>query len=456
MKNILLIEDGATQKKELERLREQLQESGKFNVEYVVLNPQTYKLGKERLRRVFAPRNRLSAKWFPIYAFLGVLYAMLRVGCTLAKLLLYAVKMKRIIQPLLKSKSFTAIVIVDEPATIQLFLTVRSAAKMNIPTVVIPYSISNESEPLESYKDNPRHIVSKRMTPYIKKLFPRWCRFYEGNLLIRLPIESIIIWKLFNLQDDNPWMYCTGYSRAVVATSEFHKQYLQRSGVPSEKIINLGTLCDDVLATSFLKRKARKERTDEVHEKPLLLCGLPPDQSRETVYGSYTDFLLAWADCLLKAEKAGWQVVVRPHPAVKDDAVQLLKDKGLSVSFEDTASLIPIADIYFTSISSTIRWALACGVPVINHDIYMYNYSDFEDASGIFTTIEPVKMQVELERLINNLEELGHVQRALSKEREFWGYLDGKNGDRLLSFLDSIDGVEIPFDKARAMHSFPN
>lgn len=456
MKNILLIEDGVTQKNELQRLRKLLLESGRFNADYITLTPQASKLGKGGLRRLFALRNNVSTKKNVLTVLLAVLYVMFRVGCTLGKLLLYTVKVKRTILPLLKRKSFAAIVIVDEPATIQLFLTERIAAKMGIPTVVIPYSIANECEPLEAYKDNPRYIVSKRMAPYIKRLFPRWCRVYDDNLLIRLPIESIIIWKLFNLQDDNPWMYCTGYSRVVVANSEFHKQYLQNSGVSSDKIINLGTLSDDVLANLFLKRKAGKDRTDGGHEKPLLLCGLPPDQSRKTVYGSYTDFLTGWADCLLKAEKAGWEVLIRPHPAVTDDAVSMLTEKGLSVSFEDTASLIPIADIYLTSISSTIRWALACGVPVINHDIYMYNYSDFEAASGIFTTTDPVEMQVKFERLIYNLDELGHVQRAQSEEKEFWGNLDGKNGDRLLLFLDSIDGLEIPFDKARTMHLFPN
>ena len=41
------------------------------------------------------------------------------------------------------------------------------------------------------------------------------------------------------------------------------------------------------------------------------------------------------------------------------------------------ASLVAISDMYVASVSSTIRWAILAGIPVINYDVYQYGYEDF-------------------------------------------------------------------------------
>ncbi len=35
-------------------------------------------------------------------------------------------------------------------------------------------------------------------------------------------------------------------------------------------------------------------------------------------------------------------------------------------------SLVPLCSLYVASVSATIRWAIACGKPVVNYDVYRF------------------------------------------------------------------------------------
>ena len=65
----------------------------------------------------------------------------------------------------------------------------------------------------------------------------------------------------------------------------------------------------------------------------------------------------------------------------------------------NTAELVPLCDVFVASISSTIRWAIACGKPVVNYDVYRYRYTDFIGVEGVLTCEEQDEFVSVLRRL---------------------------------------------------------
>ena len=80
-----------------------------------------------------------------------------------------------------------------------------------------------------------------------------------------------------------------------------------------------------------------------------------------------------------------WNVLIKPHPASDPDDVEYMKTFPFPVVEIDTSVLIPICDLYNTSVSSTIRWALACGKPTLNFDVFRYHYRDFDAEAAVAT-----------------------------------------------------------------------
>ena len=104
-----------------------------------------------------------------------------------------------------------------------------------------------------------------------------------------------------------------------------------------------------------------------------------------------------------------------------------------------TPELVPLCDFFVASISSTIRWAIACGKPVLNYDVYRYRYvDDFGKVGGVLTVEEQGDFLAALNRLAEDkdyLREMSAKQRALS---ERWSYLDGKCCARMVALVREL------------------
>src|SRR5690606_27324085 len=81
----------------------------------------------------------------------------------------------------------------------------------------------------------------------------------------------------------------------------------------------------------------------------------------------------------------GAEVTVSMHPAVGPETRALVAGLGVAVSDDYLIELIPRHDIFVSYFSSTIRWAIAAGKPVLNYDAYGLGFSYYEVAPGLRT-----------------------------------------------------------------------
>jgi hypothetical protein len=321
---------------------------------------------------------------------------------------------------------------------------IKAAHERGVPAVVVPFSIANALEPAETLFNDPVYSLTSRLNRVAAALYPRWVYEHRGRKMVRLPASQLLATEWWGLGAPLPWQYNSGAADALAVENPFMKSYYVREGIPAEKLVVTGTLADDVLADNSRDSATRRaELYSELGLPPgrrMILCALPDDRfalsGSQAEFNSYPEAL----EFVLKTLVAlpGCNVIVRLHPRVNYEAHRFIEQWGVKITERDTASLVPLCDLYVTSISATIRWAIACGIPVINYDLYRLHFTDYADARGVIAIEDRGAFAAASHRLILDPAYFADVRARQQADASRWGRLDGQSGSRLLEFLDTI------------------
>ena len=115
-----------------------------------------------------------------------------------------------------------------------------------------------------------------------------------------------------------------------------------------------------------------------------------------------------------------------------------LRQANLAICWDDTATLVPLCDLYVASISATIRWAIACGKPVVNYDVFQYRFDDYDGVPGNILVNDIATFQQALSELGANPDRLAALATAQSTVAPGLGRLDGASSRRMLALIDRL------------------
>jgi hypothetical protein len=252
---------------------------------------------------------------------------------------------------------------------------------------------------------------------------------------------KIFALELLGFAPRRPWIKNSEETSAIAVENDYMFQYYLKENIPVERLSITGALYDDVLAKyqqdTELHRVNLYKELDLPLNRPLLLCALPPSQfPRPCEFKDYEQLIDFWMKSL--AAISGWNVVVRPHPRLTDKGIELLKGFSVKITQLDTASLVPLCDLYVASVSATIRWAIACGKPVVNYDVYQYGYTDYEEIKGVITMNDQSAFVSTLRRLTMEPDYYAQIAAFQRDCMTQWGKLDGKSGQRMLQLFDKV------------------
>jgi hypothetical protein len=219
------------------------------------------------------------------------------------------------------------------------------------------------------------------------------------------------------------------------------RDYYLAAGLPERQLVLTGSLPDDVLAevqSGVAQRRSMfLEQFGFQDDRPILVCGLPPDQKTYDrpgcEFSDFDDLIGFWGECL--SEVCGWNIVVRPHPKTAPGLLDALRQYGTKITYNDTAALVPLCDLYVSSISATIRWAIACSKPVINYDVYQYGYKDYDGVPGVALVNTRKEFRQLLQQVTTDCDCYAAMAAAQQRESGRWGCLDGMSGRRIMELL---------------------
>lgn len=357
-----------------------------------------------------------------------------------SSLYLYQNKSRRI-RNLTDSKQFSLLVLNEGNAELYSEIFIKACHQKNIPVVILPYTICSPSEPAQFYYNSFFHSSSFIANVFFKK----WVYEYNNKKLIRLPLLNIISQTLLRIAPPEPWVQESSTADVLVAEStRIQNHYLQHN-IPSNQIQCLGNVNLDIIYDALHHRKNLKtELLKELgycsSNKPIITFAVFPDLTnlKEGMleFKSYREILAFIVSALKKI--GNFNSIICLHPSMDKSNFAFLESDSIKISSRLTPELLVISDIYIASISSTIKWAISLGIPVINYDVYKLRYNDYISAEGVLTVESKAAFKKALKKLTQDLkyyEDIKEKQISVSNE---WGIIDGSFTPQLIHLINNL------------------
>lgn len=323
-----------------------------------------------------------------------------------------------------------------------------AAEKVGVGYVVLPTTIPNPIEAAHYYASDRQRVVEGPLGRLIRKLKPGWVFHYEGHDRLRLQPLDIVLYEITGLATRQPWLLNYGPAEKVGIDSQWVGERYRALGFPPEQLHLIGSLVDDVLFDTSRNRSARREewlsRFELVDDRPLVLIAIPPNQftapsTSGFEYTSYNEMLLGWIAAI--APLTPWvNILAVKHPRTMAEDVACFAAAGVPLVEAATETLVPLCDLYIASISATIRWALALGIPVINYDCYRYRYGDYTGASGLVEVEDRASFEQALRGILRSPGRLDELTERQADQASEWGIIDGRFALRLRELLKQMAG----------------
>ena len=97
--------------------------------------------------------------------------------------------------------------------------------------------------------------------------------------------------------------------------------------------------------------------------------------------------------------------------------------------------LAPSSDDFISTYSSTIRTALALGIPVINYDILHFDYALFGDLAGVAHVRDESQYREMLLECIGEGMKYKELVKLLQMSNMLNATLDGRSNERILNAI---------------------
>jgi hypothetical protein len=345
-------------------------------------------------------------------------------------------------EEVLSHKDYTAILMCEDNIDFDTSVWILAAHQRGIRCIIVPYTIANTVELTEAYVfSKPLQLETSALNRVFARLFPKWANRHKGRRFLRVHPARIAAIEVLGLAPPNPWLLNSGFADVIAVESLAMHDYYSEAGISPSQLVMTGTLVDDLMsrvaADAANRRRALLTEAGLPLDRPVLLCAFPPNQGSfdrpGCEFSDFDDKLRFWGECLGAVK--GWNVIVARHPKTRPGQLDRLIEFGLTLTDHDTASLIPLCDLYVASVSATIRWAIACAKPVINYDSYRLDFQDYPGIAAVVWTNTKVGFRELVSTITGDAAHFARLQEAQRREARRWGFQDGLSGHRLHALI---------------------
>ena len=116
----------------------------------------------------------------------------------------------------------------------------------------------------------------------------------------------------------------------------------------------------------------------------------------------------------------------------------MLAPYGFHISTLPTAQLVALSDRFIAFASSTIRWAVCCGVPVINYDVFSYDFQEYKNTIGIFDVKTNRQLSLLASKLSFGSAFYQETKTRIDSDTRTTDMFDGHSVDRIDAVLQSL------------------
>jgi hypothetical protein len=339
-----------------------------------------------------------------------------------------------------------AVVVVAEDGISGPAAIIAAARSLGVPVADLPYGYGTQDD-LDNALDEkaaaePLNLPgADRLGQALRLLARQWVKRGRHAGVILFPQDYILAREALGMTLRNAWTVHGGYADRLLVESAQMMALYRSEGVPRRKLALTGTPYCDVMAQALeadpqARAAFRSDRT-VVPGKLRVLVSWPTSyhatRASNCEFPSYEEMtraVLGWLGSL-----PGCEVTVSLHPAIPADLRPAIEALGLKISTDYVIGLIPRHDVYVSYFSSTQRWALACGKPVVNYDAYGVNLDVYDAAPGFVNARNFAAFQAAMRRVADLQAGFAPLAAAQSAVAQQWGAVDGRASERILAEL---------------------
>lgn len=313
---------------------------------------------------------------------------------TLQDLYLNYYKAKRII-----TKFKPKLILTNGDRHVGLEQAVLKIAKQQNIKGIVPYLVYLGIEScirLRQKQDLVGTISSQLLTNIVMKILPKQVINYENKKYLFYSASITLVYRLFGTLSEHLWYIGNGLAD-IVCLNNFHTyQRYESNMVAKEKLKIIGDVIYNDLRLNYLNRKEIRERIIKKYDldksKKIILITL--SQLAEHNLLSWDKYWQEINYLMTSLKKQKQNILVSLHPKMKKEKYKFLEEKyKCRVVEERLYEILPVADLFVATFSSTVFWSVLCKINTIVVDFYNLNYSMF----NILETVRIVKYKNELE-----------------------------------------------------------
>lgn len=357
------------------------------------------------------------------------------------------------LRAVLRNERISAVLLAESGPDFAAPLFVEAAHQEGIPVVTSPIEISTARDYAEAYLTGAHLSLDRWVNRFIAARYPRWVITHKRRQMVRSDARILLALEWLGLSPPHPWLIVGNREDRVAVEGEAMFYHYLAEGVAPSHMVVVGRaehdIMHEVVSDAAGRRQALYARLGLDPALPLLLSPLVQEHYAtgrpECDFQNYADMVDFWVESL--AAVKAYNVVITLHPGhtyqQDSGAWDRLEERGVKICRDDLPELVPLCDVYVTGGSTTTSWAIACGKPVINYDIYRHgaHMVRYRSAPGVLSTQEQDEFRTLLSRLTGDPAYHAEISERQAVSAGQWGRLDGKAAERLTRIFDALAGA---------------
>ncbi len=318
------------------------------------------------------------------------------------------------------------------------------SARLRRVKVVLPYVAHYDKEYAIGYRKDGQGRLQKEFNPFSPfNLYKIWSFFrfrrqlYKGAFF-QAPC-LLGAHRRAGTLSSYPWWPGNGLSDIVCVNSRHTHDVFLKNHVPQEKLRLVGDVYYDVIVEQYTKKDTVKSEYMSRYgfdpEKKMVVVAMPQFAEQgllgEVAHWESINGLMG------ELVKTGCNILVSLHPRMDPKKYSYIEEKfQCRIAQERLAEFLVLADVFVAHLSSTVVWAVLCGIPVVvlDHLSLNKNFYDYLKTVNVVRDISLIGNAV-LEACRSEMMSFKNDWRELSKLEVF----DGKTIDRYIKILEIAD-----------------
>ncbi len=260
---------------------------------------------------------------------------------------------------------------------------ILKAAKDSGIKILIPYYAISGGE-IFLRKNDIRYklkIYSSIFTQIVYRKNKHQAYFYNNEIIYFYNSFTLHALSKFGSLSTYPWIIGNGLSDIICVDNQYNYNRYISTGVLKNKIKIVGDLSYDKLYYNFKERSELKKKTIHkyklVNKKKIIIISLP-----QLFEHNMLDWENHWNEIIFlmkEIEQTNQNIIISLHPKMEMKNYKILESRfNCKIIEERLYDLLPIADLFIATFSSTIIWSVLCGINSMIIDFYGFDYNIYD------------------------------------------------------------------------------